>query len=87
MPDVLVWVGVVMSEYETFIEIGVVVDYDFQPEEKTVMYPNDQAHPGCDAYVTINSVLVGRSDITGALTADDFELLADEIMTKLNDGE
>jgi hypothetical protein len=45
-----------MTNYATEEEIPVTVKFDYQPAEDTVFYPNDIAHPGCDAEVTINEV-------------------------------
>ena len=57
-----------------------VVDYDYQPAEESVLYPNDRAYPGCPAEVTINAVWVGLKNVREDLDIGTIERLADEIM-------
>ena len=77
-----------MSSYKAYIEICVDVDYDFQPEEKQVLYPNEDAYPGCPAEVTINSISLKDVDIACQISAVDFNTLAAEILEyKLNTGD
>ena len=68
-----------MSKYKTWIEIEVVVDYDFQPEEPQVLYPNDKAYPGCHAEVTINEAAIEGLDIYSHLDGGTQQTLMDEI--------
>ena len=72
-----------MSTYKTYIEIPVTIHYDHQPEEKTVMYPNDKAHPGCSESVTINSVELNDFDISDHLGIDDCDHLEESILESL----
>jgi len=67
-----------MATYKTYLEIAIYIDYDFQPEEPMVMYPNDLAYPGAMAEVTINSVQIQGQDIS--LTSSEEERLCAEIM-------
>ncbi len=70
-----------MCEYTTYIEIPVTVYFDYQPEEETVMYPNDQAYPGCPASVTINAVEFEGIDIFPQMVEWDF--LADRAIEEI----
>ena len=67
-----------MPTHKTYLELAVYIDYDFQPEEKQVLYPNDDAYPGCPAEVTINSVQIQGQDIS--LTSSEEEAIKAEIM-------
>ena len=60
-----------MSEYKTWLELEVVVDYDFQPEEEKVLYPNDKAYPGCPAHVTINTICIVSGGIDHPINISD----------------
>lgn len=75
-----------MSEYSTYIEIAVKVDYDYNEGEEQVLYPNDKAHPGSDDSITINSVEVDGLDIYEHLTGGDQQTLMDDIMESLIQG-
>lgn len=55
------------------IELVFDVEYDYQPPEAKVMYPNDSAHPGCDAEVTICSVKKGDVELIDELTKEDIK--------------
>lgn len=37
-------------------EFEVAIDYDYQPAEKAVLYPNDAAHPGCHEEYEVTKV-------------------------------
>ena len=67
-----------MSTYKSYLEVAIFIDYDFQPEEAMVMYPNDSAYPGAAAEVTINSVQIQGQDIS--LTSTEEEIMKAEIM-------
>lgn len=67
-----------MATYKTYLEMAFYIDYDFQPVEKQILYPNEDAYPGCDAEVTINSVQLQGQDIS--LTSSEEERLCAEIM-------
>ncbi len=72
-----------MSEYKTYLEVVIVVDYDYQPAEKQVLYPNDEAYPGCDANVTINSVAIDGlpdADISPYIAERDLKEIESEIL-------
>ncbi len=72
-----------MSDYQTYIELPITVDYDYSPAEKQIFYPNDEAYPGCDASVTINSVEIDGlkgADILPYLHADDIGWLEAHII-------
>ena len=69
-----------MSVYRTYLELPVEIDYDFQPYEKQVLYPNDDAYPGCPASVTITSVWIGLTDVLEDLDATTIEILEAEIL-------
>ena len=69
-----------MPTYKTWIEVEVTVDYDFQPEEKTVLYPNGMAYPGADASVSLNSADIGGTDILGELDGGQQQTLEDDIL-------
>ena len=73
-----------MSTHNTWIEFEVKIDYDFQPEEKAVLYPNDSAYPGCPAEVTINSAELAGVDILDKISEDHLDRLRAEIMDELN---
>ena len=46
-------------EFETDIRgLPVTVEYDYQPEEPTIIHPVDSADPGCDAQADVLSVTV-----------------------------
>ncbi len=70
-----------MSEYTTYVEIPVTVHYDYQPEEKSVMYPNDSAHPGCPESATINSIEFEGIDIFPQMT--DWGHIEEEILESI----
>jgi hypothetical protein len=72
-------------EYKTHVEIEVDIDFDFDPEEPRVLYPNDKAHPGSPASVTINSVMVAGIDIAEHLPASRLEILSAEIMESIGE--
>ncbi|MCP4489809.1 MAG: hypothetical protein GY820_21200 [Gammaproteobacteria bacterium] len=72
-----------MSKFLTHAEIATLVDYDYYPGEKQVLWPNDKAHPGCDDYIIINAVYYeGRqsADILSYYTCADKEKLEAEIL-------
>ena len=71
-------------KHQTFIEIEVTVDYDYSPEEAAVLWPNDSAYPGCEAEVTINSVMCGGTDIREDLIFAQLQAIATEIMEEIN---
>ena len=71
-------------KHQTFIEIEVTVDFDFEPEESPVYYPNDSAHPGSPASVCVNSVCFGPYDIQEGLSPSDLEHIESEIMEQIN---
>ena len=75
-------------KHKTYIEIEVEIDYDFQPEEPAVLWPNDSAYPGCEAEVTINSVMCGNTDIREDLKEvfifDQLQEIANEILEQIN---
>jgi len=73
-----------MSKYETSLELDITVDYDYQPAEKAVLYPNDKAYPGCPAEVTINAIDFGVFDILPYIGEDAVERLKAEIMESEN---
>ena len=58
----------VSSTLNTEIELEVEVNYDYQPQE-----PSDGAYPGCDEEISINSVMLGETDILGRLIGDELE--------------
>jgi hypothetical protein len=78
-------------EFKTYIEIPVTVHYDYQPEERQIMFPNDKAHPGFPACVTINSVEMDQTDelidIGPGLSVDDFDGFEEDIMNSLRGDE
>ena len=39
-----------------WIELPWDVDYDYQPAEAMVKYPNEAAYPGCDASLEVGSI-------------------------------
>ena len=47
-----------------YIELEYDVLYDYQPPEPMVMYPNEDAYPGCDASVDVWAVMRRCSKIT-----------------------
>jgi hypothetical protein len=49
------WEGFEMSGM--FIELEYDVVYDYQPPEAMVMYPNEDAYPGCDASIELGAVM------------------------------
>ena len=66
-------------------DLAVDVLFDYSPAEPAILYPNDKAHPGCEAEITINQVLVNNCDIFDCLNQATFNKIADEIqeyMTK-----
>ena len=76
-----------MSDYTTFYELKINVDYDYQPEEKQVLWPNDEAYPGCPASVKVNAVYVGLKDIYEDLDFIDIVKLEEEIYDSINKGD
>ena len=72
-----------MPSYRAFIEIEVEIHYDFQPEEKEVLHPNEDAHPGCPASVSLNSADIGETDILGELDGGQQQTLEDDIFEHL----
>ncbi|RLA39794.1 MAG: hypothetical protein DRR06_18535 [Gammaproteobacteria bacterium] len=67
-------------KYAIHQEIKVVVDYDFQPEEKQVLYPNDRAHPGWPAEITVNEIDLDGLDILPYIEESDLDRIKAEIM-------
>lgn len=53
-----------------FIEQEFVVDYDYQPCE-----PPTREHPGCDAEITINSVMLGKVDILPEMSEEEVQAI------------
>lgn len=48
-----------------FRNLEIEVHYDYQPEEKPVMYYSDgSGYPGCSEQLEINAVMLGEYDIT-----------------------
>ena len=47
------------------------VNFDFQPAEPMVRYPNDDAYPGAEAEIELCEVMVGKEDILEHLTDDE----------------
>lgn len=45
-----------MKTQLNYIGIEFDADFDYQPEERAVMYPNDKAYPGCPAQVELYSL-------------------------------
>jgi len=64
-----------MENYATEDELPVTVKFDFQPAEDTIFYPNDLAHPGCDAEVSIYEVDHEGKDIVDTLSYDEMQRL------------
>ena len=71
-------------KYSIHQEIMVTVDYDFQPEEKQVLYPNDRAHPGCPAEITVNEIDLDGLDILPYIEEADLDRIKAEIMEMEN---
>ena len=72
-----------MPTYKTWIEVEVTIYYDYQPEEKQVLYPNDKAHPGWPASVDMNSAVIGGTDILGELNSNQQQTNEDDIFDHL----
>ena len=86
-----------MSIYKTYHEFEISVDYDYQPYEKQVLYPNEDAYPGCPEQVTVTGIYIPRAepcrgiprysdDILPYLSAKDIEVIEQEIMDAIHDG-
>jgi len=45
-----------------------------------VLYPNDEAYPGCPASVSLNSADIGGTDILGELDGGQQQTLEDDIL-------
>ena len=74
-----------MSIHKTFreIEIEILVHFDYQPEEKEVIWPIDEAYPGCPESVTINSIYVNQAEITSLFSAEMMSGIEDEILESM----
>lgn len=55
-------------KYETTIEAGLFeefearIEFDYEPEEKEVLYPVDDAYPGCPEDASLTSVMISVND-------------------------
>ena len=56
-----------------FIEIEVEVDYDYSPAEPMVLYPNEDAYPGCPADIYITEIKLGGKSIEYLLTSEQLD--------------
>lgn len=62
----------------TFNDVYLTVDYDYSPEEPTVMYYSDMSgHPGSAAYVDILDIRVQDTSI--------YEVFSDDLIEKLEE--
>ncbi len=48
-----------------------------------MLYPNDEAYPGCPASVSLNSADIGETDILGELDGGQQQTLEDDIFEHL----
>ena len=71
-------------KYSIHQEIMVTVDYDYSPEEKQVLYPNDKAYPGCPAEITVNEIDLDGLDILPYIEESDLDRIKAEIMEMEN---
>jgi len=60
----------VSNTLNTEIELEVRVDYDYQPAE-----PATNEYPGCGMEITINSVMLGDTDILSRLIGDEYDAI------------
>ena len=68
-----------MSSLDLYLEVKLAVDFDYSPYERRILYPNEDAHPGCDASITINDVVLDGLDIINLLDADQLQALEQQI--------
>ena len=73
-----------MSVYKTYCEFEFSIDYDYQPEEKQILYPNEDAYPGCSAEITLNAIEIAGFDILSHIGEEYQERLKAEIMESEN---
>ena len=52
-----------MTTLETYLELPVTIEFDVDPGQKLIMYPNDDAQPGYDPEIEINSVTHKGKDV------------------------
>lgn len=62
----------------------ITVHFDYQPAEKQVLHPNDQAYPGCDAEATVTSVVLKGDDIIDSLNQATLNRLAEECLERVH---
>ena len=74
-------------EYVTYTDddLTVYVQFDYQPEEKMVMYPNEKAHPGCPADAIIYEVLHDGVDIFDKISDSELVRMREDILLALSE--
>lgn len=78
------------KEFDGLEEIALVIDYEYEPEEKQVLYPNDDAHPGWPENAVITAVAFNingnYSSITSRITEDFNEELVEAALENYHEG-
>ena len=70
-------------------EIDATVSFDYEPAEEMVMYPNEDAHPGCAEMATVTSVMGTINNIymelLPLLSEEVIELLAEAALESMGE--
>ena len=77
--------GIIMSILNTYLELAISVDYDYDKGQKEILYPNDRAQEGLPPSITINEVSVGDVPITNHLSGEELESLENQIWDSMED--
>ena len=78
------------KEFDGLEEIALIIDYEYEPEEKQVLYPIDDAYPGCAENAVITAVafnINGRfTSITSLIAEDLKEELVEAALESYHEG-
>jgi hypothetical protein len=61
------------------------VEFDYSPEEPMIMYPNDMAHPGYPAEVTVNSVKLDGLELIDTISDITLAAIEEECFKDVED--
>ena len=67
-------------QFDGLDEIALVIDFDYEPEEKEVLYPIDEAYPGCPENAVISSVQFNIGGVYSTVTGMIDEAIMEELV-------
>lgn len=69
---------------EVYLELELIVDYDYQPEEPMVRYyPDGSGYPGAAEEVTVTSVKFGNVELISELSDEQIEEIEEQILENI----